>query len=112
MTSYLISRYPPSSNAQIVPDGSSADPVSIAPFYVLSNYTLENQGDRLPTNGTGEGATKAVVVEAIERQVDEILRRTPRTSDGAISHRKEQVELWSDSVCESRIFHIVLERNE
>jgi len=99
--SYLLSRNPPSSSQlQIVPDGSAADPVSIAPFYVLSNFTLENDQATLPTNDTAiQGARKGTVEEAVQNQVEAILERTPRTSDGAISHRSGSTELWSDFVC-------------
>lgn len=99
--SYLVAQSPPSSSQlQIVRDGSAADPVSIAPFYVLSNFTLENAQDTLPTNSSDvQGARKETVEEAVENQVEAILQRTPRTSDGAISHRTETTELWSDFVC-------------
>ncbi|GAA5948394.1 hypothetical protein JCM3765_001405 [Sporobolomyces pararoseus] len=100
MVSYLVSQNPPStSQLQIVRDGSAADPVSIAPFYVLSNYTLENDQDTLPTNDSRiQGARKPTIEEAVRNQVEAILQRTPRTSDGAISHRSESTELWSDFV--------------
>ncbi|GAA5912049.1 uncharacterized protein JCM6883_007091 [Sporobolomyces salmoneus] len=96
--SYLIAQSPPSSSQlQIVRDGSAADPVSIAPFYVLSNYTLEDNEDTLPTNASDvQGARKETVIQAVNNQVEAILQRTPRTSDGAISHRSESTELWSD----------------
>ncbi|GAA5883138.1 hypothetical protein JCM16303_006109 [Sporobolomyces ruberrimus] len=100
--SYLISRNPPSSNQlQIVQDGSSADPVSIAPFYVLANFTLDADNTRasLPSNSSDiTGASKGQVEEAVRNQVEAILERTPRTNDGAISHRSQTTELWSDFV--------------
>ncbi|GAA5994052.1 hypothetical protein JCM5350_004660 [Sporobolomyces pararoseus] len=100
MVSYLISQNPPStSQLQIVRDGSAADPVSIAPFYVLSNYTLEDDQNTLPTNDSRiQGARKPTIEEAVRNQVEAILQKTPRTSDGAISHRSESTELWSDFV--------------
>lgn len=102
MVSYLISQNPPStSQLQIVRDGSAADPVSIAPFYVLSNYTLEDDQNTLPTNDSRiQGARKPTIEEAVRNQVEAILQKTPRTNDGAISHRSESTELWSDFVCE------------
>lgn len=35
---------------------------------------------------------------AIEQQLDYLMNRAPRHTDGAISHRTEQIQLWSDNV--------------
>ncbi|GAA6021176.1 hypothetical protein JCM11491_001596 [Sporobolomyces phaffii] len=98
--SYLVAQDSTSPSRQIVPDGSAADPCSIAPFYVLANYTLADDRDTLPTNSTTAttGATKVTVETAVRNQLDAILLATPRTSDGAISHRVATTELWSDFV--------------
>ncbi|GAA5944324.1 uncharacterized protein JCM15063_006559 [Sporobolomyces koalae] len=100
MVSYLTAKNPPSSSQlQIVPDGSAADPVSIAPFFVLANLTLGDNRETLATNASSvQGATKEVVEEKVENQLEAILQKTPRTSDGAISHRSQSTELWSDFV--------------
>ncbi|GAA5907634.1 hypothetical protein JCM5296_000836, partial [Sporobolomyces johnsonii] len=93
--SYLLVAKPPSpSQLQIVQDGSSADPASIGPFVVLANWTLAD-GGTLASNGTSS-VEKAVVEQAVENQLEALLEQTPRTDDGAISHRVEQVALWSD----------------
>ncbi|GAA6063060.1 hypothetical protein JCM10212_003005 [Sporobolomyces blumeae] len=103
IVSYISNNNPPSSDQlQIVRDGSAADPASIAPFYVLANWTLEGgagSNDVLPTNSSGTtGVGKARLQESVENQVTALLERTPRTSDGAISHRTDSTELWSDFV--------------
>ncbi|GAA5881481.1 hypothetical protein JCM1840_001104 [Sporobolomyces johnsonii] len=95
--SYLLVAKPPSpSQLQIVQDGSSADPASIGPFVVLANWTLAD-GGTLASNGTSS-VEKAVVEQAVENQLEALLEQTPRTDDGAISHRVDQVALWSDFV--------------
>ncbi|GAA6021258.1 hypothetical protein JCM10207_002592 [Rhodosporidiobolus poonsookiae] len=81
----------PSGQAQLVQDGSAADPASIAPFVVLANYTLDEDASLA-------GKSKEEVQQAVERQLEAVLSQTPRTGDGAISHRVEDVELWSDFV--------------
>ncbi|GAA5900416.1 hypothetical protein JCM8208_005356 [Rhodotorula glutinis] len=79
----------PQGQQQLVSDGSAADPASVGPFVVLANFTLD--GDEQIA-----GSSKAQVDEAVQRQVDVLMSGTPRTPDGAISHRTEDVELWSD----------------
>lgn len=44
------------------------------------------------------GATGGDYNSAIEQQLDYLLNKAPRNSDGAISHRTEQIQLWSDNV--------------
>jgi len=85
----------PQGQQQLVSDGSAADPASVGPFVVLANLTLD--GDEQIG-----GRSKAQVDEAVQRQVDVLMEGTPRTPDGAISHRTEDVELWSDFMCASR----------
>lgn len=86
----------PAGQAQLVPDGSAADPASVGPYVVLANFTLA-EGEQIG------GKSKDEVVSAVERQVEVLLRGTPRTQDGAISHRTEDVELWSDFMCASEV---------
>jgi rhamnogalacturonyl hydrolase YesR len=44
------------------------------------------------------GATGGDYNTAIQQQLDYLLTKAPRHTDGAISHRIEQVQLWSDNV--------------
>ncbi|KAG8937365.1 hypothetical protein FRC00_006483 [Tulasnella sp. 408] len=71
------------SGKQLVADGSAADPASIGVGVLLGNWT------RAP------GANWDT---AAEDQLDALLNGTPRSTDGAISHRTEVVQLWSDYV--------------
>ncbi|KIO30557.1 hypothetical protein M407DRAFT_20446 [Tulasnella calospora MUT 4182] len=71
------------SGKQLVQDGSAADPASIGVGVLLGNWT------RAP------GANWDT---AAEDQLDALLNGTPRSVDGAISHRTEIVQLWSDYV--------------
>ncbi|KAG8916218.1 hypothetical protein FRC01_003290 [Tulasnella sp. 417] len=71
------------SSKQLVADGSSADPASIGVGVLLGNWT------RAP------GANWDT---AAEDQLDALMKDTPRTVDGALSHRTEVVQLWSDYV--------------
>ncbi|KAK4047085.1 hypothetical protein OIV83_005648 [Microbotryomycetes sp. JL201] len=70
---------------QIVPDGSAADPASLGVAVILSNYTSP-EGQQ----------TRQQMARAAQDQLEALLRDTPRTNDGAISHRVEEVSLWSD----------------
>ncbi|ORY45851.1 Six-hairpin glycosidase-like protein [Leucosporidium creatinivorum] len=74
-----------SSSLQIMPDGSLADPASMGVAVVLANWT-------------SEGATKDLYESAAEEQLQALLVDTPRTDSGAISHRVEELALWSDFV--------------
>ncbi|GAA5869292.1 hypothetical protein JCM3774_004195 [Rhodotorula dairenensis] len=74
---------------QLIEDESSADPASVGPAVVLANWTMgETLGGR---NQSGVGG-------AAEAQIWALLLETPRASDGAISHRVDSVELWSDFI--------------
>ena len=72
-----------SSQTQLVADGSAGDPASIGVTVLLGNRTK---------------ATGADWDGAAERQLNALLNLTPRTSEGAISHRTEYVQLWSDFI--------------
>lgn len=70
---------------QLMPDGSSADPASTGGGVILANLTRPSgQSD----------VTNAQLAMAATEQLEALLLHTPRTSDGAISHRTNQVELW------------------
>ncbi|KAF5378135.1 hypothetical protein D9615_007521 [Tricholomella constricta] len=64
-------------------DGSAADPASIGFAVLLANWTGQSGGD---------------YAEAAKDQLEFLQLKVPRTSDGAISHRVSQVQLWSDFV--------------
>lgn len=70
-------------NNQFVADGSAGDPPSIGVAVLLANRT------------NAPGANWAT---AATRQLTDLLTNTPRSVSGAISHRKEYVQLWSDYV--------------
>ncbi|KIM37398.1 hypothetical protein M413DRAFT_448466 [Hebeloma cylindrosporum] len=69
----------------LMPDGSAADPTSIGVSVLLANWTGQDSG-------------QVDYAGAALDQLDYILYKVPRTSDGAISHRVSQVQLWSDFV--------------
>ncbi|BGP27015.1 glycosyl hydrolase, family 88 [Rhodotorula toruloides] len=81
----------PSGQLQLIQDGSSADPASVGPFVILANLTLDK-------GGNVGGKNEQQVAEAAAGQLRALLEETPRSSDGAISHRTGDVELWSDFV--------------
>lgn len=74
-----------SSSMQIMPDGSAADPASIGVAVVLANWT-----ESAPSGGV----SKQDYANAAEQQLKALLEDTPRTRDGAISHRVEELALW------------------
>ncbi|KAI0740138.1 Six-hairpin glycosidase-like protein [Earliella scabrosa] len=66
--------------------GAPGDPPSIGVAVLLANWTGAGAEDNLDYAG------------AAREQLEFLLERVPKTSDGAISHRMEQTQLWSDSV--------------
>ncbi|KAF8152554.1 Six-hairpin glycosidase-like protein [Crassisporium funariophilum] len=69
----------------LMADGSAADPASIGMSVLLANWTGQDGGD-------------IDYAGAATDQLDYLFQKVPMTSDGAISHRVEQVQLWSDFV--------------
>ncbi|KAJ7109388.1 Six-hairpin glycosidase-like protein [Mycena epipterygia] len=67
-------------------DGAAGDPASIGVAVLLANWTGQGTADGLDYAG------------AARNQLDYLQNVVPHTSDGAISHRVAQVQLWSDSV--------------
>ncbi|KAI1793356.1 glycosyl hydrolase family 88-domain-containing protein [Ganoderma leucocontextum] len=65
---------------------AAADPASIGVAVLLANWTGAGSSDGLDYAG------------AAQDQLDYLLESVPRSSDGAISHRVENVQLWSDFV--------------
>jgi hypothetical protein len=66
----------------LINDSAAADPASIGMAVLLANWTGQGQGDGLDYAG------------AAQDQLDFLFQNVPKTSDGAISHRTEQVQLW------------------
>ncbi|KAF9018281.1 Six-hairpin glycosidase [Hymenopellis radicata] len=64
-------------------DGSAADPASNGVSVLLANWTGQGNLD---------------YAGAAQDQLDYLLNNVSRSSDGAISHRVSQVQLWSDFV--------------
>jgi len=74
-------------------DGSSGDPASLGAAVLLANWTFSALGST--TNGAGNGSvSQAEYAAAAEAQLRYLLEVVPRTSDGAISHRANQAQLW------------------
>ncbi|KAF5346964.1 hypothetical protein D9758_010082 [Tetrapyrgos nigripes] len=69
-------------------DGSAADPASIGVAVLLANWT----------NAPSPQNTSTSYSQAAQDQLDYLLTSVPRSSEGAISHRVAQVQLWSDFV--------------
>ena len=65
----------------LIADGSAADPASIGVSVLLANLTGQDGGQ---VNYSG----------AATDQLNFLLEKVPRTSDGAISHRVSEVQLW------------------
>ncbi|KAF8837158.1 hypothetical protein BDN67DRAFT_957060 [Paxillus ammoniavirescens] len=70
----------------LIQDTSAGDPASIGVAVLLANWTGQGAIDGLDYAG------------AAQDQIDFLFQNAPKTSDGAISHRMEQVQLWSDFV--------------
>ncbi|KAI0075033.1 hypothetical protein K474DRAFT_1685519 [Panus rudis PR-1116 ss-1] len=70
----------------LMQDGAAADPASNGVAVLLANWTGRSSADGLDYAG------------AARDQLDFLLTQVPKTSDGAISHRVSQVQLWSDFV--------------
>ncbi|SCV70811.1 BQ2448_3573 [Microbotryum intermedium] len=82
MVGSVVSRKPPNS-LQLIRDGSAADPASIGVAAILANYSIRS-------------GNRASFGSAVEDQLEALLVHTPRTTDGAISHRADELSLWSD----------------
>ncbi|KZT27040.1 Six-hairpin glycosidase [Neolentinus lepideus HHB14362 ss-1] len=66
-------------------DGAVGDPASLGVAVLLAAWTYGNDSDN-------------PYWQAASNQLDYLLHVAPRTDDGAISHRTDQVQLWSDFV--------------
>ncbi|KAF9647034.1 Six-hairpin glycosidase [Thelephora ganbajun] len=75
----------PNDSLALVQDGSVGDPASIGFAVILANWTRNDTSDNRFSVAAGS-------------QLNYVLSHSPHTDDGAISHRTEQVQLWSDFV--------------
>ncbi|KAG8685770.1 hypothetical protein FRC09_014538 [Ceratobasidium sp. 395] len=82
VTDRLIQTRNPAVEA-FVYDSSVGDPASIGVAVLVANFT---------------GATGGDYNTAIQQQLDYLMNKAPRNVDGAISHRSEQIQLWSDNL--------------
>jgi hypothetical protein len=79
-------------NASLLPliaDTSSGDPASIGVGVLLSAETVGSAGGQGSWNVTGPQFGTAAA-----EQIRYLMEVAPRTIDGAISHRADQVQLW------------------
>ncbi|KAJ7285820.1 glycoside hydrolase family 105 protein [Mycena rebaudengoi] len=67
-------------------DGSAADPASIGVAVLIANWTGQGAADGQDYAG------------AARDQINFLYSSVPRTMDGAISHRTNEIQLWSDFV--------------
>ncbi|KAF8717401.1 Glycosyl Hydrolase Family 88, partial [Rhizoctonia solani] len=67
----------------LMPDGSAADPASNGVGVLIANWT---------------GASGGNYAQAAADQLTYLLTITPRAPNGAISHRADEAQLWSDFV--------------
>lgn len=81
----------PADIAPLMRDGSAGDPASIGIAVLVANATVIARN-------------KTRYSQAAQSQLQYLLASTPRTSDGAISHRADKVQLWSDFVCQSHLY--------
>jgi len=86
----------------LIQDGSAADPASIGVAVLLANWTGQDSGS-------------IDYAGAAKDQLDFLFEVVPKTSDGAISHRVSEVQLWyvkKDSLL-AFLFHLTsLLRND
>ncbi|WVQ66675.1 uncharacterized protein L199_004863 [Kwoniella botswanensis] len=75
------------SGSSLLEDGAAGDPPSLGIAVLLANVSTDNE----VVNGIGYG-------DAATSQLNHLLYNVPRTSSGAISHREDQAQLWSDNV--------------
>jgi len=80
-----LSDKPASSGPLFANQGSAADPASLGTAVLLANWTRQDLGDLSLSRAAGG-------------QLDYLLNDAPRADSGAISHRSNYVQLWSDFV--------------
>jgi len=87
ITDHVVQTRPPGV-LSFMPDQAAGDPPSLGVSMLLANYTARSPS---LTNSSAYDT-------AITDQLNYILTQAPRAPNGAISHRTDQVQLWSDSV--------------
>lgn len=73
----------PANILPLIADGAVGDPASLGIAVTLANFTLPS--------GTKNRSSYAL---AAQEQIHFLMDVAPRTSDGAISHRADMVQLW------------------
>ncbi|KAG8899305.1 hypothetical protein FRC01_010592 [Tulasnella sp. 417] len=69
-------------------DGAVGDPPSLGVAVLLANWTKASH----------PGMARNNYDTPLRQQMDYVINEAPRTDDGAISHRSERVQLWSDFI--------------
>lgn len=69
-------------------DGAVGDPASLGVAVLLANWTKASRPDEAGNNYN----------TPLRQQINYLINDAPRTDDGAISHRSERVQLWSDFI--------------
>ncbi|PPR02489.1 hypothetical protein CVT24_002038 [Panaeolus cyanescens] len=80
-----VTKKPPNTLPLIANQGSAADPASIGVAVLLANWTRTDSDNMVYDKAAGD-------------QLEYLLKHTPRTRSGAISHRANEAQLWSDFV--------------
>jgi len=88
IAAYVVANRPSNTTALFL-DGSAADPASMGVAVLIANATLGS--DASP-------GSRSNYAQAAADQLSYLLNVAPKSPDGAISHRADQVQLWSDSV--------------
>ncbi|KZP16457.1 hypothetical protein FIBSPDRAFT_865964 [Athelia psychrophila] len=71
----------------LINDSAAGDPASIGMAVLLANWTGQGKADGLDYAGAATDQLNWLYSPSV-----------PKTADGAISHRTDQLQLWSDSV--------------
>ncbi|TFY74471.1 hypothetical protein EWM64_g9543, partial [Hericium alpestre] len=81
----VVSNKPPWSLPLVADDGAVGDPASIGNAVLFANWTNVDRWN-------------ATFADAARGQLQYLMEEAPRTAEGAISHRVDQVQLWADFV--------------
>ncbi|KAF4574672.1 hypothetical protein EYR36_006022 [Pleurotus pulmonarius] len=81
----VVAEKPADSLPLFANEGSAADPASVGVAVLLANWTRSDLSDNS-------------YADAAQGQLVYLLEQAPKTAEGAISHRNEQVQLWADFV--------------
>ncbi|GAA99886.1 uncharacterized protein L969DRAFT_51234 [Mixia osmundae IAM 14324] len=91
-------------------DGATGDPASLGTGYILASYYADDSTPDLyaqPWTAASKSqrvGDAASLVSAVYNQLQYLLVNVTRDSNGAISHRADQTQLWSDNVYMSMPF--------